>query len=190
LSLQKIKEVIVVEGRNDTVAIKRAVDADTIETRGSAIGEKVLAEIKRAQKLRGVIVFTDPDYAGERIRRMISETVPDVKHAFLPQRLAKGKNKIGIEHATPAAIIEALNQVRSGDDRGEREEPLSWEEYLDCGFAGKCDSRLFRQKVADALGIGYGNAKQFFRRLHVLCITREELRRAMNRVRKDAKDEG
>ncbi|GAK04854.1 ribonuclease M5 [Geomicrobium sp. JCM 19037] len=28
----KIKECIVVEGRDDTVAIKRAVEADTIET--------------------------------------------------------------------------------------------------------------------------------------------------------------
>lgn len=35
----KIKEIIVVEGKDDTVAIKRAVDADTIETNGSAIGQ-------------------------------------------------------------------------------------------------------------------------------------------------------
>jgi hypothetical protein len=34
---QVIKEVIVVEGKDDTVAIKRAVEADTIETGGSAI---------------------------------------------------------------------------------------------------------------------------------------------------------
>ena len=34
-----IKEVIVVEGRDDTVAIRRAVEADTIETGGSAINQ-------------------------------------------------------------------------------------------------------------------------------------------------------
>lgn len=38
----KIKEIIVVEGRDDTVAIKRAVDADTIETNGSAVNEETI----------------------------------------------------------------------------------------------------------------------------------------------------
>ena len=33
-----IKEMIVVEGKDDTAAIRRAVEADTIETGGSAIG--------------------------------------------------------------------------------------------------------------------------------------------------------
>ncbi|PAE14636.1 ribonuclease M5, partial [Virgibacillus sp. 7505] len=36
-----INEMIVVEGRKDTVSIKRAVEADTIETNGSAVGESV-----------------------------------------------------------------------------------------------------------------------------------------------------
>ena len=35
-----INEVIVVEGKDDTTAIKRAVGADTIETNGSAISEE------------------------------------------------------------------------------------------------------------------------------------------------------
>ncbi|MBA4495831.1 ribonuclease M5 [Paenactinomyces guangxiensis] len=184
-----MKEIIVVEGRNDTVAIRRAVQADTIETRGSAIGPHILAEIRRAQEKRGVIVFTDPDHAGERIRRIISEHVPGVKHAFLPQKKAKGKHKIGIEHAAPEAIAEALQSVRSEGEDSAGESPISWEDYLNFGFAGDSHSRLFRQQVADALGIGYGNAKQFFRRLHVLRINKEELYQAMDQVRKDALNE-
>lgn len=46
----KIKEIIVVEGKDDTVAIKRAVDADTIETNGSAIGDHVIEQVKLAQR--------------------------------------------------------------------------------------------------------------------------------------------
>ncbi len=33
----KIKEIIVVEGKDDTTAVRQAVNADTIETNGSAI---------------------------------------------------------------------------------------------------------------------------------------------------------
>ncbi len=44
----KIKECIVVEGKDDTTAIKQAVDADTIETNGSAVSHGVLKRIKLA----------------------------------------------------------------------------------------------------------------------------------------------
>ena len=35
--MTKIKEVIVVEGKDDTKQIQKAVDADTYETNGSAL---------------------------------------------------------------------------------------------------------------------------------------------------------
>jgi ribonuclease M5 len=186
LSIKRIKEVIVVEGRNDTIAVKKAVEADTIETRGSALSEQVLAEIRRAQEVRGVIVFTDPDYAGERIRRMITEQVPHVKHAFIPQELAKGKRKIGVEHASKEAIIAALERVRTPADEGEWESPVTWQEYLELGFLGSRDSRRFREQVAGQLCISYGNAKKLFKQLRILGISREELFQVINRVRKDA----
>ena len=67
----KIQEVIVVEGKDDTKRIKMAVNADTIETRGSAISDETLDQIAELQEKRGVIVFTDPDYSGEKIRKTI-----------------------------------------------------------------------------------------------------------------------
>src|SRR6185437_15191230 len=78
-----IKEIIVVEGKSDTIAVRRATGADTIETNGSAIDEQTIRRIRHAQQTRGVIVFTDPDYPGRRIRAIIEEQVPGVKHAFL-----------------------------------------------------------------------------------------------------------
>jgi ribonuclease M5 len=185
LARPKIKEVIVVEGKNDTLAVRRAVEADTIETRGSAIGEQVLREVKRAQTKRGVIIFTDPDFAGERIRRIISENVPGVKHAFLPQHQAKGKHKIGIEHAKPEAIVKALHSARAEWGQSLHIPPFTWEEYRELGFAGGNGSRALREQVAERLGIGYANAKQFYRRLQVLYITREEILQAVDQARKD-----
>lgn len=181
---EKIKEIIVVEGKNDTHAIRRAVHADTIETNGSEISDQTLEEIKRAHLARGVIVFTDPDAPGERIRRIISQRIPEVKHAFLPRHLAKGNCKIGIEHATPESIRQALGQVRTEIDINRVEEPiLTWEEYLEYGFSGCGDSKMLRQKVAEELQIGYANGKQFYHRLHVLQVSREELRRAIDKVK-------
>lgn len=60
----KIKETIIVEGRDDTAAIKRSVDALTIETHGYGIRQETWELIARAEAGTGIIVFTDPDHAG------------------------------------------------------------------------------------------------------------------------------
>lgn len=182
-----VKEVIVVEGRNDTEALRRAVRADTIETRGSAVGPDVIAEVKRARDTRGVIVLTDPDGAGERIRHIISREVPGCKHAFLTREEATGEHGLGVEHAAPEAIRRALTKARC--EEGEVFSTcVSWERYLEAGLVGDPKSRLLREELAVVLGIGYGNAKQFFRRLHLLHITEEEFEDALKRVGKGGAD--
>ena len=73
------QEVFVVEGRNDTRHLQEVFGPSikTIETNGSAISSATLQRIAEAAKIQGVIVLTDPDYQGERIRRRIQEQVPD-----------------------------------------------------------------------------------------------------------------
>jgi len=67
----KIKEIIVVEGRDDTNRVKEAIDCDTFETNGSALTKKKIERLIFLEKTRGLIVLTDPDYAGKRIRNII-----------------------------------------------------------------------------------------------------------------------
>ena len=81
----KIKEIIVVEGRDDVTAVKRALDAELITTGGFGFPKGVMERIKAAQKRRGVIIFTDPDFAGKKIRKKIAAEVPGCKNAFLPR---------------------------------------------------------------------------------------------------------
>ena len=90
---RKIPEVIVVEGKDDTANLRRFYEVDTYETRGSAIDQDDLERIATLQELRGVIVFTDPDYNGERIRKIIMQEVPQAKHAFLNRGEAVPKSK-------------------------------------------------------------------------------------------------
>jgi ribonuclease M5 len=107
-----IREIIVVEGLHDKQAIDRAVVADCILTQGSTLSDRTMSMIERAQKTRGVIVFTDPDYVGERLRKKISQSIVGCKHAFLPQSEAMKDGDIGIENASPAAIRNALARAR------------------------------------------------------------------------------
>ncbi|WP_100405924.1 ribonuclease M5 [Bacillus solitudinis] len=179
----KVKEIIVVEGRDDTVAIKRAVDADTIETNGSAVNAKVLAQIALAQERRGIIILTDPDYPGDRIRRIVSSHVPGCKHAFIPKHKAISKNgdDLGVENASPEVIREALNKLQQEYD-DEPKEIVTWQDLHAAGLiAGHC-AKQRRERLGDILSIGYANGKQLHKRLHMFKISEIEFSQAIQQV--------
>lgn len=177
-----IKEIIVVEGKDDTTAIRRAVDAETIETGGSAINREIMEMIRLAQQRRGVIVFTDPDHAGEKIRRLITEAVPGCKHAFLPRELAVAKNGkgLGVEHAAPEVIRQALSEVKN-DHVGEKSQ-IEWSDIIEAGLAGHPEASSRREFVGKQLGIGYANGKQFYKRCAMFQISKEEFRAAIDQL--------
>lgn len=181
----KIKEIIVVEGKDDTTAIKRAVDADTIETNGSAINQATIEKIKRAQSARGVIIFTDPDYPGEKIRKTVAANVPGCKHAFLTKKeaLAKGDKGIGVEHASPEAIREALKDAQLMHET--LKEEITQEDLLDAGLIGGSGAKERRILLGELLKIGYTNGKQLHKRLMMFQISKQEFAEALAVVRQE-----
>lgn len=187
-----IEEIIVVEGKDDTRRLQEVVVADTIETIGSAINEDILEQIEHAQETRGVIVFTDPDFSGEKIRKKIMEVVPNAKHAFLARRDAapmKGAYKsLGVEHASDNAIIEALRLVSSPLSEAEQAqtlaevEKISKNDLIDFGLIAGPKAKEKRERLGEILRIGYTNGKQLEKRLKMFRISPEELAEAMRQV--------
>ncbi|MEK5478863.1 ribonuclease M5 [Paenibacillus sp. FSL R5-0407] len=182
-----IKEVIVVEGRDDTVAVKRAVEADTIETGGSAINEATLRKIALAMERRGIIIFTDPDHAGERIRKIVANRVPGCKHAFLREADATKGDDIGVENASPEAIREALSRVRSEvvGAAEDAQDQIDWEDLIGAGLIVHPEAAARRRFMGERLGIGYCNGKQFYKRLAIFRISREEFAAALAELEKE-----
>lgn len=185
--MEKIREIIVVEGRDDTKRLSLAVNCDTIETRGSAINQEILDQIDLANQTRGVIVFTDPDGPGEAIRKIISKEVPGVKHAFLTKdearRRSETKESIGIEHASVAAIRNALDQVV--EERVETEPTVSKAFLVREKLVGAPQSKALREALGEELRIGYTNGKQLEKRLNMFGITEEDVLEALKSVRKE-----
>lgn len=161
-----------VEGRHDENAVKQAVDAETILTWGFSLSPQTLQQIRLAQQRRGVIVFTDPDFPGEKIRKRIAEAVPGCLHAFLSIEEAEKKGDIGIENAPPEAIVKALEKARA--QQATDEEVFTFEDLLAFGLVGNDYANRLRGKIGEYLGIGYTNGKQLLHRLNHYGITREE----------------
>ena len=172
-----LKEVIIVEGKMDTVAVKRALECDTIETGGFALRQQTLRQIEAAYKKRGIIIMTDPDGSGERIRKYLTERFPNAGQAFVPKKDARVPDDVGIEQAKPEAILLALSKVHHHEYNPEP--VFSAADLRDNGLSGSVNASEKRDQLGAELGIGYGTAKAFLRRLNTYGITREEFERAL-----------
>lgn len=183
LDKKKFNAVVVVEGKDDTIRLKQFFPGiETIETQGSAVSKEVLMQIKKLSQSREIIVFTDPDFNGERIRRIVTEAVPGVKQAFITRKEGepeKRGNSLGVEHASKEALERALSDLHEVKTQVN---DLDYSEYTELGLAGGQGSRKLREQVGILLGIGYGNSKQFFKRLNTFGISMNELEKAVKEV--------
>ena len=176
-----IKEVIIVEGKDDTAAINAAVTAQTIETHGFGMPDCIWGMIDKAYRDSGIIIFTDPDYAGEKIRRKVAERYPNAKQAFLPKDKALKKGDIGVENARPQDIVDALEKAHC--TTGNQNMEFTIDDMLKAGLTGGKDSKEKREKLGVILSIGYGNTKTFLKKLNMFGITREEFNCGVKKIK-------
>ncbi|WP_143522886.1 toprim domain-containing protein, partial [Pseudomonas sp. 2822-15] len=115
-----------------------------------------LNKIKLAQERRGVIIFTDPDYPWEKIRKTIEKAVPGCKHAFLSKSQAVDlrKKKVGVEHASRDDILHALHHVKASYSELEKVE-ITQGDLIAAGLIAGDKAELHREKIGIILNIGY-----------------------------------
>ena len=182
-----IKEVIVVEGKDDEAAVKRAVDAQILITHGFGISSKTWKKIEEAYRRCGIIIFTDPDHAGENIRRKLTERFPEAKvevwnESILPndsyercvERLA-AKQSIIVE-----SYIKALEKVRT--EQPPKEDLFSMADMVELGLSAGEGAGDRRGRLGEILGIGYGNTRTFLKRLNHYGVTEEEFAEALKKL--------
>lgn len=179
----KIKEVIVVEGRDDEAAINRAVQADTIQTHGFGYGDKLIKQLEKIYKTRGLIIFTDPDFVGKNIREDLGSRFPDAKHAFLSRKKALKKADIGIENASPQDIRRALKMAKA--TREDVNPSFTKRDLIILGLSGSPNANELREKLSEKLEIGHGNTNYFLKMLNSFDISREELEEALEEIKNE-----
>ncbi len=169
-------QIIVCEGTHDMIKIQSVYNnIMCIITNGSEISKETLNMIKELSLNHEIICFLDPDYPGERIRNKIVEIVPNAKHAYIKKELciSTNKKKVGVEHATKEDIKACLDPILSNNHFINKYK-FTINDLYDLNIVG--DSNL-RKYVTSKLNIGVPNNKTLVKRLNMLNITKEDLKR-------------
>ena len=186
----RLLETVVVEGRDDMSAVLAAVEANIIITHGYGITQQTLDTIRAAYERNGIVVFTDPDHAGRRIRERLTVLFPEAKHAYLSERQASKNGDTGVENASPEDILKALISAgcrasdgleeacagRGAENEGYKE--VTIDDMAALGLTGQTGSAERRASAGEVLGIGNANAGAFLKRLKRLGIGLTELEAA------------
>ena len=142
----KINEIIVVEGRDDVTAVKRVADAQIIQLNGfSGLTVKSINKLKALSERNDLILLTDPDYAGKKIRAVIEKNIPNIKHAFVSRKNAPKKDN----------IREALSHILvSKNSKKVKNTTFTIEDLIENGLCSGKGSKEKRVMLGDILNIG------------------------------------
>ena len=159
----KIKEAIVVEGKYDLIKISRLFDTLIIPTNGFDIykNKSKLNMLKTVAQKSGIIILTDSDSAGFRIRNHIRNCIGDVsvKNAYIPEIEGKEKRKdapskegfLGVEGISDEIIVNAvMSQTQQVEHSGEK---ITKTDFFELGLTGGADSSEKRAKICKKTGL-------------------------------------
>lgn len=163
----KIDRAVIVEGRYDKIKLSSILDAVIIETEGFGIfnDKEKQRLIRRLAETKGLLILTDSDSAGFKIRSFIRGMVPaeQIKHAYIPDIFGKEKRKteaskegkLGVEGVDVRIIVDALERAGvlcEETDNAPRREITKLDLYED-GLSGKPDSDSLRKKLLKHLDL-------------------------------------
>lgn len=196
--MHKIKEAVIVEGNYDKIKLSGFLDGIIITTHGFAVytNDDFIKTIQELAKKTGIVILTDSDSAGMRIRNFVKQTIREgiVKHAYIPDIKGKERRKreaskeglLGVEGMTEEIIIKALRDAGCEIDDTVSEDKASGITKTDLymlGLSGGSGSAELRQKLSKEINIPARiSANMLLDVLNRLC-TYEELVEIVQRIK-------
>lgn len=194
----KIKQAVIVEGKYDKIRLESLIDATIIQTDGFAIFKDKEKQqlIRRLADKNGILILTDSDSAGFRIRSFLGGSIPkeNVIHAYIPDVLGKERRKdapskegkIGVEGMRTQALVQALG--KAGVLYEESEEPKKKVEMIDLyedGLSGGENSQVKKAALLKSLDLPERLSTSSFLQLINTFMTYEEYKSAVEECRKE-----
>lgn len=164
--------ILVVEGKTDVALLSTYIDAEYVTTNGSAISDDVINYLKFRSTDTKIVVLTDPDSPGKRIRDIIEQNVNNVYHCFIEKKHAVKHHKVGVAECDIDYLLECLNNVVTFSKP--TNPTLTMSDLYELNIIGQ-GSEEIKDKISNHYHLGYVNAKTLLKRLNGLNVTKEEL---------------
>ena len=162
-----IREVILVEGKYDKQRLETVVDAIILQTDGFRIfKDREKRELIRQMALhRGILILTDSDTAGFRIRGFVKNIVGGkgtVRNVYIPDVLGKEKRKakpskegkLGVEGMDAQLLRHILEeQGLAHREEGEKQEPITKLHFYQDGLTGGEGAAARRKELCRYFGL-------------------------------------
>ena len=165
----RIKQAIITEGRYDKIRLSNIVDAVIICTNGFSIFKDREKQelIKSLAAKTGIIILTDSDSAGFKIRSFIRGFVKngEVLNAVTPDIYGKERRKLqpskqgklGVEGIPDELLIQALRNAGAteldGGSPQQNSDPVTRSDLLELGLIGGEGSSERRRQLQRRLGL-------------------------------------
>lgn len=160
-----LDKAVIVEGKYDKIKLSAVVNAVIICTDGFHIfKDKDKLEMIRHYALgNGIIILTDSDSAGFKIRRYLKGCIPDGKitNVYIPdifgkerrKRSPSSEGKLGVEGMNVKTLLEAFERAGVTPCSGEQRRTGGIDKLLlyELGYSGGSNSSLRRQKLLSHL---------------------------------------
>ena len=169
----KINGVLIVEGKADVSYLSSFVDTLFFTTNGYDLSKEKIEFLNLASKVNNLIVFTDPDNAGEEIRNKINECVPNVKHARSENIQRKGYRKHGVAELPKEEVIKVLSPFVG-------EEINHYDYDLASLISLSKNPSEAKRKLVNKYRLIEGNNKYLENELNILKVKPEEIKELLS----------
>lgn len=161
----RINEVLVVEGKYDAARLSGIVDGLILTTDGFGIYKNAEKRelIRTLGKKRGIVILTDSDAAGFRIRNYVQNFASGavIKHAYVPAVAGKESRKeapskegfLGVEGLPNEVILQALRRAGVTEEKPRTGRLLTYTDLFELGLSGTAGSAERRMSLLRTIGM-------------------------------------
>ncbi len=161
----QIKQAIIVEGKYDKIKLSSIVKAVIIPTNGFRIftDRETLALIRHYAETTGILILTDSDRAGFRIRSYLKGAIPEgrIYNIYIPDVFGKEKRKekpsaegkLGVEGMDAEVLREAFRKAGVLTEETDVSDPLTKTDLYLAGLNGTPGSAEKRRELQKKLGL-------------------------------------
>lgn len=164
--LIKLRQPVIVEGRYDRIRLSSVIDGVMIETGGFRIfkDKELLASLRHLANTTGVIIMTDSDDAGFRIRNFLKSALgkhAKITHVYIPsvkgvesrKAAPSAEGLLGVEGLDAETLLHALERAGVGCQQVEKKSDLSTADLFCAKLTGAANSAERRRKLLAKLSL-------------------------------------